>query len=142
MLYGLYEGPMGNIRTFFWKAEQLTVTIVLIFLQSDIKEQEKEERKSRTFMSIGIKLDRLHQDLDRGSFNAGGTVEQFSNGSDVCFIFLIFMNICFPVFTMIQMFTSLLISKVVFLMAVQIRFMAKTILTSLSRQDRSATAQA
>ena len=130
------------MRTFFWKAEQLTVTIVLIFLQSDIKEQEKEERKSRTFMSVGIKLDILHQDLDRGSFNARGTVEQFSNDSDVCFIFLIFMNICFPVFTMIQMFTSLLISKVVFLMAVQIRLMANTILTSLSRRDRSATVQA
>ena len=39
--------------------------------------QQREERNSRTFTSFDVKLDVLHRDLDRSSFDAQGTVEQF-----------------------------------------------------------------
>ena len=43
-------------------------------------------------MSFDVKLNMLHQDIDRGSFDARGTVEQLSNDSDVCFIHFLLLR--------------------------------------------------
>ena len=41
-------------------------------------------------MSFDVKLNMLHQDIDLGSFDARGTVEQFSNGSGIVTDILIY----------------------------------------------------
>ena len=81
-----YVWPTGNIKT-VWKVEELTVTIMSNFMQSD--DRKKEERKSRIFMSFDVKLNMPHWDIDRGSFDARGTV---SNDSDVCFIHFLLLR--------------------------------------------------
>ena len=43
-------------------------------------------------MSFDVKLNMLHRDIDRDSFDARGTVEEFSNDSTVCFIHFLLLR--------------------------------------------------
>ena len=98
-----YWEPTGNIRTFL---ECYRINRYYNVKCSAIWRQEKEERKSRTFTSFDVKLDVLHRELDRGSLDAQGTVEQFGNDSDVCSIYFLFLPIF--VFLFLSWYTCLL----------------------------------
>ena len=98
-----YWEPTGNIKTFL---ECYRINRYYNVKFSAIWRQEKEERKSRTFTSFDVKLDVLHRDLDRGSLDAQGTVEQFGDDSDVCSIYFLFLPIF--VFLFLSWYTCLL----------------------------------
>ena len=105
-----YAGPTSNMRTFLesWRINRhYNVKFCAIW------RQKKEERKSRIFMSFDVKLNMLN--IDRSSFDARGTVEEFSNDSDVCIHFLLLRGFVFLFSSWYSYwYTSLLIWKVVF----------------------------